>query len=664
VRRTTRHGRRPYARPVRRPPSAWSRPLDLGIAATFVVAAAIEVIVRGHGRAAWFAIALPAVLLWGVLAVRRSHPLLTVAVVCAGGVAASLLEAWFAPDVPTTSAVGVVGLTVASYSLGAFATRRRLLVGAPLPALTILVVDLLQPADEPLAQAVPFAVCFVVVAPVIAGRLVRSHETAIARLRVQSAELAEHRAQQVAAEIARDRLELSELFHARLLGGMSQLAAEVDRTLTSCDEAGVVGLEDSARSLLAETRTVVVTLASAADADGQRPTAGPPPGDEPLRDEPPRDVANPRQAQTWAVLAAAAIAVGLAIELHTLPLRVPMPTALLACVVVVVPLALVWRDALVASSALWALAALFGVVVAPLSSSTAAVGLLVAAPFAVAALSGRARAVVGLAVSWAGTVAVFHSGDVGGALLVSLLAWLGGLVLRDRIVLASRLRHNAGLLETQRAELAQRGVLEQRTALARELHDSVGHSLTVVALQAGAARRLLATDPRRAAEVLRTIESVVTPVLADLRTGWATAWPEPRPAGADDPSGADPIGTLVAGARAAGLALDVEMDDALARIDPVLAHTVYRVLQECLTNVLRHAPGAATRVTVRASESRLELTAQNGPAPAGDFGPGSGHGLAGMRDRVAASGGVLTWRSRPDGGFAVHATLPIAPVAS
>jgi signal transduction histidine kinase len=303
-------------------------------------------------------------------------------------------------------------------------------------------------------------------------------------------------------------------------------------------------------------------------------------------------------------------------------------------------------------TALWLLAAAFDAAVSPLDGSFTAIGLAFVPPFVVAALATRARAVAGLLGCLAGELLCFGPSGLADAAVIVVLAWIAGLVLHERSRLVTRLRHNAGLLDTERRVAAARAVIEERARLARELHDALGHSLTVVALQAGAARRWWDADRERSLGILETLVAVTGDGLADLRDGMGTT---PRDRLADAAS----LAALVDRARDAGLPVVAELDDVTGLLDPEAELVVYRVLQESLTNVLRHAPGADTEVRVRAEAAHVDVTVRNA-APTGPVTrtTGSGRGLDGMLARAVASGGALDWGHQPDGGFRVRAHLP------
>ncbi|MGN6088370.1 MAG: sensor histidine kinase, partial [Actinomycetales bacterium] len=182
--------------------------------------------------------------------------------------------------------------------------------------------------------------------------------------------------------------------------------------------------------------------------------------------------------------------------------------------------------------------------------------------------------------------------------------------------------------------------------LARELHDQIGHSLTVVALQAGAARRLAASDPDRVALVMGTIASAA-------REGLTVLGDRPL----DDLEGA--VSVLLDRAGAAGLDVHAELPALSGRAlqGPVEREAAYRVIQEALTNVLRHAPGSTVEITAVHVGTEVVITVRNTAADAGSDG-GSGRGLPGLCERVAACEGELRWGPVEGGGFEVQAVLP------
>ncbi len=611
-----------------------------------MTAAAIEVLVRWHDQPVALVVGLGGSLGFGFLVLRRTHPLAMIWIVSAVGVLEALLLTLLVPTVLTNSDVAIIALLVATYSLGIHGSRRALVLGAPVPVLAILAVDLLQPRDHPLSSALPFAVFFVVVIPAIAGRLVRGRARMVERLRAQTAELKAHQKMWVEEELARERFRLSECFHELLLVEMRALAERVDAAVANqlVSVQDVSAVEDAARGLLAQTREAVVALDSTAAPKRMTPA---------VSAEKARHSRVERfQAEPWAALAAAGLGAGLLLELPTLSLHLVAPVAVLACVLLVLPMAFMWAAPLAMTLALWMLVAAFDAFVAPLDASLTAIALALVPPFAVAALtSTRPRAVAGLAICMLGELACFGLQGLTDAAVIVALAWSAGVVLQERRRLVDRLRRTAVLLAEQREIAASRATLEERGRLARELHDALGHSLTVVALQAEAARRLWDADHERALSVLRTLSAATHDGLTDLELGFAPA-----------PSGplltAASLDGLVGAARLGSLQVETDFDEVASMLDDTRQVVVYRILQESLTNVLKHAPGATVRVAVRSVGPYVEVSVINTRGTVSRPNPESGRGLIGMRERAESCGGLLNWKARTDGGFQVRAHLP------
>lgn len=241
-------------------------------------------------------------------------------------------------------------------------------------------------------------------------------------------------------------------------------------------------------------------------------------------------------------------------------------------------------------------------------------------------------------------------GDVVILCFFVVAAWTAGRVLRSRSDQAERARAEAG-------ERAREAVAAERARVARELHDVVAHSVSIVAVQAGAAEALLERDPAAAREHLAAVRRTAGEAMVEMRRLLGVLR-EDEAVYAPQPTLAD-LERLVGEARGAGvpveLVLEGERDDLPAAID--LA--AYRIVQEALTNVRRHAGAAATRVRVRRSARAVEVEVVNGPAVGAGEGPGGGHGLVGMRERVRLYGGSLDAGPEPAGGFAVRAHLPV-----
>jgi Histidine kinase len=331
-----------------------------------------------------------------------------------------------------------------------------------------------------------------------------------------------------------------------------------------------------------------------------------------------------------------------------------MPVALLGCLVIAAPLAVAWRWPPAMTAALWTAAALFSAFVTPLGTKFAAISLAFVPPFMVAYFGDRRRAAAGLGICGLGGLLCFGWADFAKnyGFVIMLAAWIAGRVLDARSRLVEELRANNQLLAGQGEVSLHHAVAEERARIARDLHDSIGHHLTIIALQAGAARRLWTSDPPKAKTALATVARVVAHGSAELKMGFGSG----LVLAGQVPPGAPPvtdITMLLDNARAAGLPVNAHVDANEAEL------AVFRVLQEALTNVLRHAPGAAADVTIRTAGAQVELVVTNsaGNQPS-TWAAGDSHGQRGMRQRVEEHGGRLEYGRRPDGGFEVRAWFP------
>jgi signal transduction histidine kinase len=233
-----------------------------------------------------------------------------------------------------------------------------------------------------------------------------------------------------------------------------------------------------------------------------------------------------------------------------------------------------------------------------------------------------------------------------------LLGWTLGTMTRrlreSRSALAERTRE----LEDERRRSAERAVLEERVRIARELHDVVAHHVSLMGIQAGVAHRLFDARPDEARAAVADVQAGSGRVIAELQALLAVLRD-----GEDDPTepapGLDRLPDLVAGVRRAGLPVELAVEGAPG--PPALELSAYRIVQEALTNSLKHAGAARARVTVRCAGRAIDVEVlDDGRGP----GPGTaGRGLVGMRERVGLHGGTLEVGAHPDGGFRVHARL-------
>ncbi|MGC5310117.1 sensor histidine kinase [Micromonospora zamorensis] len=245
---------------------------------------------------------------------------------------------------------------------------------------------------------------------------------------------------------------------------------------------------------------------------------------------------------------------------------------------------------------------------------------------------------------------------------VPVLLLLGALAIVGDLIRRNRLSRHALAAQTEQSEREQerRAVLEERTRIAREMHDVVAHHMSLIAVQAETAPYRLTDVPAPAAAEFVAIAASARDALTDMRRLLGVLRSESSgPQTAPQPDLAD-LDAMVDAARRAGLPVTLDagpVDD--GQVPAPVGLAAYRIVQEGLANAARHAGGAAVRVTVRAGHSGLEVRVENSPAdarPTADGGPG--HGLTGMRERATSLGGTFTAGPLPDGGYAVAAELP------
>ena len=269
-----------------------------------------------------------------------------------------------------------------------------------------------------------------------------------------------------------------------------------------------------------------------------------------------------------------------------------------------------------------------------------------------------APAILILALAVASLVLGQSTGDAGFALLIYGAPWVFGQMLRTRGLRLDELAERTDRLERERELLEREAVEAERGRIARELHDVVAHCISVIAIQSQAIRRRLGPEHASEAADLQEIETTARQAMAEMRRllGVLRADGEGLPL-APQP-GLDQVPRLIEGARASGLVVELEIDGTRAPLSPGIDLAAFRIVQEGLTNALKHAGAATVRVQIRYAEERLELTvADDGVGLAAAR--GNGHGLFGMRERVALYGGTLETGAGPDGGFRVRAQLPV-----
>ena len=252
-----------------------------------------------------------------------------------------------------------------------------------------------------------------------------------------------------------------------------------------------------------------------------------------------------------------------------------------------------------------------------------------------------------------------------------LVAWLAGRNLRHRQARWAELHARAERLEREREEQAQRTVTEERLRIARELHDVIAHSMSVIAVQSAVGHHVMDTQPGQARQALAAIEATSRSALTEMRRLLGVLRQEGQTRGSLAPApGLADLGSLVAQVQDAGLQVCVSVDGQRGAVPPGIDLSAYRIIQEALTNVIKHAgsPSAEVWIRYRADSLTVEIADQGQralntvPAHVLPARNGSGHGIIGMRERVAVFGGEFTAGPGPDGGFRVRARFPIAEV--
>jgi len=243
------------------------------------------------------------------------------------------------------------------------------------------------------------------------------------------------------------------------------------------------------------------------------------------------------------------------------------------------------------------------------------------------------------------------------------IAWALGKTLRGRVLRGDRLEARAAELEAKQQVEIQAAIADERARIARELHDIVAHSVSLMVLQAGAARQALERQPEKAREPLLSVEATGRSAMSELRRLVAMLrQPEDEDQLAPPPS-LRHLNLLVAQMREAGLVIDVDESCRPDGMPPGIDLSAYRIAQEGLTNVLKHANAGHVALKVRCDGTSVEVTVEDdGRGPSADGALAGGHGLIGMRERVSLFGGHFEAGARSGGGFRVFARLPYEPI--
>lgn len=250
-----------------------------------------------------------------------------------------------------------------------------------------------------------------------------------------------------------------------------------------------------------------------------------------------------------------------------------------------------------------------------------------------------------------------HS-DFAFTLVVVSAGWLVGRGMRGRVQQTADLAARTQRLEAEAEAERTAAVAEERRRIARDLHDVIAHSVSVMVVQAGAAEDIAERGRDGVLEPIRAVQETgraalveISRLLGLLREDGAEVGLAPQPR-------LDDLGDLVGQARAAGARVELRVEGTRRPLPLGIDLSLYRIAQEALTNARKHSAGAEVEIVLRYRDDEAELVVENEPGAEGN-GHGGGHGLIGMRERVAVFGGTLEAAPRPDGGFRVLARLPL-----
>ena len=637
--------------------------VDWVLAGAFTIAAEIEVVMRL--RPLSFEQELDAIAGLGLLGLAwwRRRPLVPILLLTASAVVQVRLGARIPMAVPQ------IAMVLATYSLGAYAGTLELAMGALLPtAMAAAINTLLAHPPVSLLSGLIWYAIFITGAPVLIGRLVRSRSILVGRLEQQRTALLAEREARATQAVTAERQRISRELRSVVIRSVDSLIADVAEADADRGEIGlaaVVRIEVVARKALGEMRHLLGALRGQ-DAKQPAQLEAAHMAVDDLNAQPSPLVA--MGGRTRAALARMpiplvfALLVLVSLEAYIqglIPANSPRFLIELSLIFVAAPIA--WsrtRPLAAAAISLTAAAAISRLLIPIPIAGFQSVMLVIYLPFAVAVACAGRKAIVGLAICMLGFLATFGL-TAAPALVFGFGAWLAGRLLGDRTRLARELEVTNRNLTEERDLRAYERVQEERLRVARELHDVIGHTLTVVVLQAGAARRNWEIDRDRATLALASLSGVAREGLPDLVANLHALH--------DNTSSLPPIrgladiGDLVEQARAAGVQVALSQQTLPVALSPELELTAYRVVQEALTNVMKHAPRSPTHVRIQSLAGRVEVEVVNTKTlRAGrGVGAGDGQGLRGMAQRVTAGGGELSWGRNESGGFAVRARLPI-----
>jgi len=271
------------------------------------------------------------------------------------------------------------------------------------------------------------------------------------------------------------------------------------------------------------------------------------------------------------------------------------------------------------------------------------------------------------AATVAGGVALGHEGAgavaarIVASAVVITAAWVIGFAVREQRAYTAGLREQAERQAQAQMAEGRRAIAEERLRIARELHDVVAHSLSLIAVQAGVGNYVAKARPEEAAQALASIQVTSRTALREMRRLLGVLRDDHAGADLAPAHGLADVGQLITGTADAGVQVQLEIRGPQRPVPPGVDLAAYRIIQEALTNVVKHARTTTTRVAVTYEDDALdlEITDDGRGAPVGAVAASAGHGIAGMRERASLFGGEFHAGPRPGRGFRVAARLPL-----
>ena len=573
------------------------------------------------------------------------------ALALAGGVTfVPIAEAALGTGAVVDSPIMLLVGAVTSFLLGAWTQARVALPAVLVAAVGLTVASQWRFSDEyPVADDLVFFL-LVLAGPAVVGASLVARTGQVRELSRLSARLATQRDDDLRAARLEEQQRIELVVHRRLVEQMGAIALRAEGARHTVDpemrQRALEDVEATARTGLAELRKALGVLRDpvmeASPEIPESPASGDPPGRADL-------------------LVAVGCGAAMAIEsLVSSAARGAAWLGVLAGFVMAAPLAFRRQAPIAVAGAVFVLAIAASSKLTPLPEMVTAVALLLVLSYAVGAHGRGWWRLLGLAVIWLGEFALVVVSPPGArepdglmpSLIWSGLAVAAGALTAGWSSRAERMGHVVAELEHGREVALRVAVARQRNEMARDLHDSVAHTMTVVCVRSGAARRVASSDPSAVEEALETIVATSRTGMSELRGGLDAL---------DQPPGSLESDALTAMARSMGVEVEVEVDFMTSHrmaVPPPTAALLHRVLRETFVNAARHAPGARVVVRLEARDDRINLmVADNGQVGAG-FDLGTGSGLTDLAAVVRAHGGRLERGSLPGGGFRVSLTLP------